>query len=340
MGLEDRIFIEQPLRIGFFGEFSAGKSTLLNTILEVDEQATGVNPTTDRVAVFCDPLVAGSHLTGVATVACDCAFAHMGLSFWDTPGLNSEHQDHSDRALDVAGQVNLALLLVPADQGITRSVEELYRALVALRVDSSLANPWIVFTKWDRLDFDDEEEQEETEHERWAAANELSGDAAIFFVDARRLDAFDGPRLLSSLQELGLWWVRNQLVREVANGPIHPLRQVIALNRDWRECVPDAWVTDELQTWADDWEVHCSRQLLRRRHLRRAAVLGTSMEVEQRVSSWRDGLLGRLSDWRLGRLVHRSLERADHRRRAAAPLAKDLTEFKADTSAGGDGSGW
>ena len=286
-----QILLQEPLRIGLFGEFSAGKSTLLNSLVGADLQATGVRPTTMAVTVLRHAAQHALLPSGASLVPLDCELTRLGVEMWDTPGPNSENPQHAQRAQAAASEVDLALLLVPANDGVTRTLQALFQRILQVRQSKGRSSPWIMLTKYDRLEYDDETERIEVEQELADQIHEqLPGCGPLFRVNSQDLGRFEGLRLQHEIQQYALHAVKERLAAEVKRDRQHPLRQRIAIGENWREDVPASLVSPALSNSLTAWEAHCLRAQKLRWALRWRAIWGLPREC---VEKWLFGV----DDW-------------------------------------------
>ncbi|MBL8618539.1 MAG: dynamin family protein [Deltaproteobacteria bacterium] len=322
------VWIERPLRVGVFGEFSAGKSSLLNSLLGSLTQATGVRPTTQHISIIRDARIVGAPGTSAQLVPHQSALLRAGLELWDTPGPNSENAQHTKLALDAAAQVELALILVPAVEGTTRSLVELYNRIRLIRTASQKSPPWLILTKWDRIVADDAEELAEVGAEIISSVEaRLPGYERWFRVDGRRLDLLDGPALLTDLRRRGLKWSRDRLVLEVRQTQQHMLKREVALEREWRSKVPAGFESPALEQVMLEWASHCKAALVRRRRLWWRAVLGTPGEAKGRAECWWSWVFSVAEKHRLRPVFARAAARGRAVRESVGALASGFVEF-------------
>lgn len=328
MANSEDIYIERPLRVGVFGEFSAGKSTLLNSLLNTHAQATGVSPTTQQISIIRDSRISTSVARGMIVIPRNFPLLRDGVELWDTPGTNSEYLEHSRLALLAAGDVDLALILVPGPEGVTRSALSMYERICEIRSGRSLPGPWVLITKWDRIETDDPEERAEVDAEIITTVEEkLRGFERWFRIDGRNLSTLDGPSLVENLQRKAKEWSTMQLVKEVKASNRHKLKREVALEQDWRTIVPQHLCSPELTQLLAEWEGFCRLSRVRRRRLRWRAVLGTPIEAVEGFMLWKTQMYGRIASWRFLPLVARALDRAKRRRKSVNELVRSMLEF-------------
>jgi GTPase SAR1 family protein len=285
--------VREPLRIGLFGEFSAGKSTLLNSLLGQDLQATGVVPTTQQVAVIHHPSradLSGPAYRGIGRgqlIPLEHDLLWLGGEIWDTPGPGSEDSGHEQIALRAAAQLDIRLMLIAANDGVTRTAVELWQRLAKAEKVGKKPTIYVVFTKFDRMEAEDEEEATELREELIEQVVEHLGEGlTTFFVDGRDLDKEDGPAMRAVLEHGVFTTAQSQLLLELRAEPkTHPLRMETAHQRPWRALLPPALVTPEVEGEMDAWEGHCAAARATHTRNKWRALLGHPSEMYARGAS-------------------------------------------------------
>ena len=116
---------KSPLTIAVMGEFSAGKSTLINTLLGEEIAKTGAKPTTEDFTLYTankEPLNHSS-LGNKRVYPLEVTNKHgcSGFNIFDTPGLNSGSTNHTTTALDVLAYSDVILWVFSASQAGSKS---------------------------------------------------------------------------------------------------------------------------------------------------------------------------------------------------------------------------
>jgi len=273
------VYVIRRLRVGVFGEFSAGKSTLINSLVGEEALAVSVAPETNRIEVLAHP---GPHyrLRRPIRPKKDLQLREkteklfkLGLELWDTPGSNAEdprHERLADKALE---QVDLAIFLIRASDGITRTAQEKFEMLRDALKSRRKEPPVVLLTRFDNLAEDlgdDEDAHEEIEEVLTEARMNLGCLENPWPIDCTKLESFHGPKLLDWLENIVLEHGRRRFLEDLEIDA-HPLRHHVALGGDWRPQVIEALQTEEVERFLEEWEAECARAAFKRKRQRRTA---------------------------------------------------------------------
>ena len=172
--------VQQPLRVALLGEFSSGKSRLVNAILGKDILSTGIVPVTRSVTriVYSEEIhVTVCYADGTETnVALDelkpftderqnkkggsdvveVILGHptpllKTVELWDTPGFNSNNQLHDEVASQLLLEADAVLWVIAAHQVGSRTESKLLQT-----VQRAQGKVVAVLNQTDRLNGDDE----------------------------------------------------------------------------------------------------------------------------------------------------------------------------------------
>jgi GTPase Era involved in 16S rRNA processing len=127
------------VHIAFVGEYNAGKSSLINTILGKKVVAERDLPTTNRVVLITDcPVEKREKLDESTELVCvrDPRLSHTVLV--DTPGLSSAVKEHEEALMKYLHKADLIVVVAPSNQPFTKEIEELLK-LLSERHSSQLA---------------------------------------------------------------------------------------------------------------------------------------------------------------------------------------------------------
>ena len=250
--------LEIPIRIGIFGEFSSGKSTLLNSVLGKDIQASHVTPTTSTVCVLRHPdqNAKAIPIKGAVHVGIDHELTRFGAEFWDTPGPNSESTSHRNAALGAMDHVDIGFYLVDATKGVHKTDIETFRRLDGHLRSRQRSRPLLLLSHTDRVEIDDDEEWDEIIEQYVKQFDPEHGVAAI---SAKDLSHGDGAALVELVREMVLEYARNQVVEEFTSNPHHWMKCAIANREDISYVLEWPTCSDALRSKVDAWSRRCAR---------------------------------------------------------------------------------
>lgn len=104
------------------GEFNAGKSALLNTLLRYEVMEEGVLPTTSQIAIlrYGEQHTVHERETHVEEITYPADFLH-NISIVDTPGVNAILREHERLTEDFIPRSDLILFITSVDRPFTQS---------------------------------------------------------------------------------------------------------------------------------------------------------------------------------------------------------------------------
>lgn len=241
---EARPFVAKRIRVGVFGEFDAGKSTLVNSLLGREVLSTSVVPETATIQIAtCDGPVERPHPQGAeAFLQPRDSIFRYGLELWDTPGSNAESATHESTADSALTQVDLILVLIRAVDGVTRTSKALVERARLFGGQNTRIR--VLLSHYDELlrSCLGEDEAEEVVAET-ARGLELSHQPLR--INATDTTQFDGPLLVQWLRRITLAHVLEVLPGEIAQ-PEHWIRLAIAHGVDWTHLVPAELRTERI----------------------------------------------------------------------------------------------
>lgn len=205
--------------VAFLGEFSRGKSSLINALIERPLLPVDVRPTTTGVVSICHAERESARLhtkSGAQALPLDRQVlrqfqspetgglgAHEGgwlelglplpaplrrFRLLDTPGVNDLGETSPDLILRLLPHVDLVVYVLDASAGMSRSEQ----TFIKEREQAAHGAPCVVFVnKLDRIDAEDPEEIEEVKDEVRSQVQALTGAATpvVFGAAHARLDA-------------------------------------------------------------------------------------------------------------------------------------------------------
>ncbi len=317
--------LDEPFLLVVVGEFNAGKSALINSLLGQRVLDEGITPTTERIgllrhgeAVQREVTEGGERWTAPAEVLRD-------LVIVDTPGTNAVLREHEALTRDFLPRADLVLFVTSTDRPFTESERAFLEAI----------RDWgkkvvLVLNKADLLERPEDGDtlmsyvKDQAERTlgfspevflvsaRSALRGRLSGDTAL--VDGSGLLAFEA-RVTATLDEAERFRLKLQNPLGVAR---HAHREVSSLASGRLDLLEDDVRTLE----AVDKDLATRRDELERDfRLRLAEVEKILLEFERRGNGFFDERL-RLA--RLRELLNRDRLREDFERTVVADLPRDV----------------
>lgn len=244
------------------GEFSSGKSTLLNGILGQKVLPTHISPTTATINILeygeqpqaeitwrsgARQMVPLTQLIDTITsltaeadararkiehvrISYPSPFCQNGVRLVDTPGLNSTHEDHERATMTYLPRGSAGIMVISALQFLSKSQRDYLKCF-----RSYMGKMFFLVTMVDELDEDDDYEENE-EYFRTALAEVLQRDAAevkLYPVNAKAAE--EGERkesgLQAFLQDFEAFLTQDELAQEMLAIPVQKTQQLLAQYR-------------------------------------------------------------------------------------------------------------
>ena len=117
--------LENLFSIVFIGEFSTGKSSIINTLLEIDALPEGITPTTDEITVLkhgdqiLESIENGSRLLSIPEDRL------KGILLVDTPGTNVTIEQHQKITEEFIPKADIVFFTIGAERAVTGSEAKL-----------------------------------------------------------------------------------------------------------------------------------------------------------------------------------------------------------------------
>lgn len=240
------------------GEFSSGKSTLLNGILGQKVLPTHISPTTATINILeygeqpqaevawrsgkrqLVPLTQLIDTITSLTAEADARarkiehvrirypshFCQNGVRLVDTPGLNSTHEDHERATMTYLPRGSAGIMVISALQFLSKSQRDYLKCF-----RSYMGKMFFLVTMIDELDEDDDYEENE-EYFRSALAEVLQRDAAevkLYPVNAKAAEAGEreASGLQAFLQDFEAFLTQDELAQEMLAVPVQKAQQLL-----------------------------------------------------------------------------------------------------------------
>jgi len=118
------------VHIAFVGEYNAGKSSLINTLLGEKVVAERDLPTTNRVVLITHcPVEKKEKLDEFTELICVNNEKLKHTVLVDTPGLSSAVREHEEALLKYLHKADLIVIVAPSNQPYTKEIENLLKLL-------------------------------------------------------------------------------------------------------------------------------------------------------------------------------------------------------------------
>lgn len=248
------------------GEFSSGKSTLINGILGKPLLPTHVSPTTATINIiqygekeeaqvvfrdaerkFVPVTELVNYITSLSSEADERAktidyvdllypsiFCRNGVQLVDTPGLNSMHDDHERATMQYLPQGSAGIMTISALQFMSKSQREYLECF-----RSYLGKMFFLITMVDQMDDDDDFEENE-DYFRSTLAEVLCKpveDIKLYPVNGKVAEQGDtvSSGLESFLKDFEAFLTADQLAYEMLSVPVRKAVEYISLYRTQKQ---------------------------------------------------------------------------------------------------------
>jgi len=137
--ISDLYEASDKVHVAFVGEYNAGKSSLINTLLGKKVLAERDLPTTNRVVLvtYC-PVEKREKIDDFTELVCVKDERLKNTVLVDTPGLSSAVRQHEEALLKYLHKADLIVIVAPSNQPYTKALENLLR-LIAKKHSTQLA---------------------------------------------------------------------------------------------------------------------------------------------------------------------------------------------------------
>ncbi len=119
--------LENLFSIVFIGEFSTGKSTIINTLLGRNILPEGITPTTDKITIIRYGDTEEEHMENGNCVISVPQERLKGLFMVDTPGTNVTIEQHQQLTEEFVPRADIVFFTIGAERAVTGSEAELIK---------------------------------------------------------------------------------------------------------------------------------------------------------------------------------------------------------------------
>ena len=117
--------LDNLFSIVFIGEFSTGKSSIINTLLGIDALPEGITPTTDEITVLKHGDQAGESFEKGSRLVTIPEDRLKGILLVDTPGTNVTIEQHQKITEEFIPKADIVFFTIGAERAVTGSEAKL-----------------------------------------------------------------------------------------------------------------------------------------------------------------------------------------------------------------------
>lgn len=121
--------LENLFSIVFIGEFSTGKSTIINTLLERNVLPEGITPTTDTITIIKYGDTEEEHMENGNRIISIPEERLRGLFIVDTPGTNVTIEQHQQLTEEFIPKADIVFFTIGAERAVTGSEAKLIKLI-------------------------------------------------------------------------------------------------------------------------------------------------------------------------------------------------------------------
>lgn len=119
--------MENLFSLVFIGEFSTGKSSIINALLEQQVLPEGITPTTDKITIIRYGDIEEEHMENGNRVISLTQDRFKGLFIVDTPGTNVTIQQHEQLTQEFIPKADIVFFTIGAERAVTGSEAKLIK---------------------------------------------------------------------------------------------------------------------------------------------------------------------------------------------------------------------